>query len=116
MKILTKKGELYFHLDSNIASVFKKTTHVWTYDSNGDHKMKENSCQSKRDCLHPQEYMALKSHIAEIEKAVPEPEGFVPCEMRDGHINQLGMLILNQLIFVIKRYCSKLNYFCVEFI
>lgn len=36
--------------------------------------------------------MELKSHIAEIEKAVPEPEGFVPCEMRDGHINQLGML------------------------
>lgn len=90
---LNKKEELYFHMGSNIACVIQKDNPCVNIRQFWRPPNEEKLVPTKKGlCLRPQEYKALKSHIVEIEKAVPGHESLVPCYMRDDHLNQLGML------------------------
>lgn len=92
-EVLNKKEELYFHMGSYIACVIQKDNQCVDIRQYWRPPNEEKLVPAKKGlCRRQQEYKALKSHIVEIEKAVPGLESLVPCYMRDDHLNQSGML------------------------
>lgn len=92
-EVLNKKEELYFHMGSYIACVIQKDNQCVDIRQYRRPPNEEKLVPTKKgQCRRPQEYKALKSHIVEIEKAVPGLESLIPCYMRDDHLNQSGML------------------------
>lgn len=91
---LSKKEELNYHIGSNVFCTIQQDNpcvNIRQYWRPTDKEIM--IVPTKRGlCLRPVEYRALKSHIAEIEKVIPELESLVPCFSRDDHMNQLGML------------------------
>lgn len=90
---LNKNEELHYHMGSNIFCTIKKDNPCVDIRQYWQPIGQEPLAPTKKGlCLRPIEYRKLKSHVAEIGKAIPDFDSLSPCFMRDDHLNQLGLL------------------------
>lgn len=89
---LSKKEELNYHIGSNVFCMIQQGNPCVNIRQYWRPPGKETLVPTKRGLwLRPVEYRALKSHLAEKEKVIPELQSQVPCFLRDDHMKQQGM-------------------------
>lgn len=90
---LTKKEDPNYHIGANIFVTVKEDSPCVAIRKYWKPENEENLVPTNKGIyLRPLEYLNLKSHLSNIEKAVSELENTKACFLQDDHQNQLGML------------------------
>ena len=84
---------IHYHIGGNISLTVRSDNPCVDLRKYWKSENEENLVPTKKGiCLHPAEYITLKSHVSTLEKEVPQLETILHCFMRDDHQNQLVML------------------------